>query len=121
MYSGVSIGSFASLGSVLSAGSFGSVASLGSTGSILSIGSAGSILSIGSAGSMLSIGSVGSILAIGGAGVHNLAPSRRNAPRYPGGLSAVPVRSTTTMLARAVDGAATVAAVAAVMSAALRP
>lgn len=59
MYSGLSIYSFGSFGSVASAFSAGSILSIGSTGSILSIGSAGSILSIGSAGSVLGIGALG--------------------------------------------------------------
>jgi hypothetical protein len=96
-------GSVGSAGSLWSIGSAGSILSIGSSGSILSIGSAGSILSIGSAasvGSLLSFGSVGSVasaLSVGAVGGWLERPGQ------------------------VVQAGATVLAVAALASAALRP
>jgi hypothetical protein len=95
-------GNIGSSGSLWSIGSVGSILSIGSSGSILSIGSSGSILSIGSfasVGSILSAGSVGSIasaLSVGAVGGWRQRPGR------------------------VVEAGATLMAVAALASAALR-
>jgi hypothetical protein len=79
---GTGDGSIGSSGSLWSIGSVGSILSIGSSGSLLSIGSSGSILSIGSfasVGSILSAGSVasvGSALSVGAVGGWREHPGR---------------------------------------------
>jgi hypothetical protein len=92
-------------------GSVGSLWSIGSAGSILSIGSSGSILCIGSAGSVLSIGSaasIGSLLSFGSVGSVGSA------------LSVGAVGGWLERPGKVIEAGATVLAVAALASAALR-
>jgi hypothetical protein len=95
--------------------------SLGSSGSLWSIGSSGSILSIGSSGSILCIGSAGSVLSIGSAASVGSFLSFASIGSVASALSVGAVGGWLERPGKVVQAGATVMAVAALATAALRP